>query len=597
MCRIAGIINSKNSVEKVSEQVKAMCDSMHHGGPDDHGIYTYAAQKDSICLGNRRLAILDLTSSGHQPMVSHKKDFVITYNGEIYNYRQIRTELINQGYIFKTQTDTEVILYAYQHWGEAAFGKLDGIFSFCIFDKREQAVYLVRDQNGIKPLYYHLAGETLTFASEVKAFKYADIYQENDNWRIYYLAFGHIPEPYTTLKQVCSLAKGCFLKYNIRSAEHFIQSYHEFESTPYIHNESYAIERIREQLGYSIKQQMISDVDVGVLFSGGLDSSIITILANQHNHKQLSSISANFNEIDFSEKKQRNSLLQKMDIRKIEQLITYRDFVQNFETVLANMDQPTNDGINTWFVCKTAKEQGIKVVLSGLGADELFGGYPSFDRIHKIQNLNWLSKSVLRSMRFSSNTRFKRLYYLSLNSPIGEYLCLRGVYSPDVIAELLDIDMKTVIDCLEEIPLHPGIKKTSNETRASWFEFNMYMQNQLLKDTDFMSMSHGVEVRVPFLDRNFVDLVFSISTEIKFSYEQKKRLLVEAYKEDLPVETWKRSKMGFTFPFQEWMRKSRDIADPSRYKNKRAKALMQNFNENKLHWSSALALYRTYHAS
>lgn len=595
MCRIAGIINSKNPFEKVNKQVKAMCDSMRHGGPDDQGIY--AAEKTRLCLGNRRLAILDLSSSGHQPMVSHKEDLVITYNGEIYNYQQIRTELINLGYIFKTQTDTEVILYAYQHWGEASFEKLDGIFAFCIFDKRQQCVYLVRDQNGIKPLYYHFANETLTFASEVKAFKHADIIQENDNWRIYYLAFGHIPEPYTTLKNVCILGKGSFLKYNIRSAEHFIQSYHEFEITSNIKNENYAIERIREQLGNSIKQQMISDVDIGVLFSGGLDSSIITILANQYNNKQLSSISANFNEIDFSEKKQRNSLLQKININKIEQLITYRDFVQNFETVLADMDQPTNDGINTWFVCKTAKEQGIKVVLSGLGADELFGGYPSFDRIHKIQNLNWLSKSVLRSMRFSNNTKYKRLYYLSLNSPIGEYLCLRGVYSPDVIAELLDIDMKTVIDCLEEIPLNPGIKKTSNETRASWFEFNMYMQNQLLKDTDFMSMSHGVEVRVPFLDRNFVDLVLSISTEIKFSYEQKKKLLVEAYKEDLPVETWKRSKMGFTFPFQEWMRKSGDIADPSRYANKRAKSLIQNFGENKLHWSSALALYRIYHAS
>jgi asparagine synthase (glutamine-hydrolysing) len=595
MCRIAGIINSKNSSEKTTQQVKAMCDSMQHGGPDDYGIYS--DENASVCFGNRRLAILDLSSNGHQPMVNHKEDIVITYNGEIYNYQKIRIELINSGYIFKTQTDTEVILYAYQYWGEAAFEKLDGIFAFSIYDKRQQCVYLVRDQNGIKPLYYHFDNHTLTFASEVKAFKYAEISQENEKWRIYYLAFGHIPEPYTTLKNVCSLGKGCFLKYNIRSTEHFIQSYHEFESTSYIRNEAYAIERIREQLGNSIKQQMISDVEIGVLFSGGLDSSIIAILANQYNNKQLSCISANFNEIDFSEKKQRSSLLKKIDGRKIEQLITYRDFVHNFDTVLASMDQPTNDGINTWFVCKAAKEQGIKVVLSGLGADELFGGYPSFDRIHKIQNLNWLSKSVLRSMRFSNNTKFKRLYYLSLNSPIGEYLCLRGVYSPDVIAELLDIDMRTVIDCLEEIPLQPGIKKTSNETRASWFEFNMYMQNQLLKDTDFMSMSHGVEVRVPFLDRNFVDLVLSISTEIKFSYEQKKKLLVEAYKEDLPVETWKRSKMGFTFPFQEWMRKNSDIADPSRYHNKRAKSLIRSFGANKLHWSSALALYRTYHAS
>ncbi|WP_412467667.1 asparagine synthase (glutamine-hydrolyzing) [Pedobacter sp. KLB.chiD] len=595
MCRIAGIINSKKPFAEVNQQVKAMCDSMQHGGPDDYGIY--AVENMRLCLGNRRLAILDLSSAGHQPMLSHKEDLVITYNGEIYNYLQIRSELINLGYIFKTQTDTEVILYAYQHWGEAAFGKFGGIFAFCIFDKREQCIYLVRDQNGVKPLYYHFNHETLTFASEVKAFRQADIFQENDYWRIYYLAFGHIPEPYTTLENVYTLGKGCFLKYHIRSREHFIQSYHEFENKAYITNENLAIARIREQLGYSIKQQMIADVDIGVLFSGGIDSSIITILASQYNHNRLSSISANFNEIDFSEKKQRNNLLQNIHIQNIEQLITYRDFVQNFETVLASMDQPTNDGINTWFVCKTAKAHGIKVVLSGLGADELFGGYPSFDRIYKIQNLNGLSKSVLRSMRFFNQIRFKRLYYLSLNSPIGEYLCLRGVYSPDVIAELLDIDMKTVIDCLEEIPLHHGIKKISNETRASWFEFNMYMQNQLLKDTDFMGMSHGVEVRVPFLDRNFVDLVHSISTEIKFDYEQKKKLLVEAYKEDLPVETWKRSKMGFTFPFQEWMRKSREIADPSQYANKRAKSLIQLFGQNKLHWSSALALYRIYHAN
>jgi asparagine synthase (glutamine-hydrolysing) len=261
------------------------------------------------------------------------------------------------------------------------------------------------------------------------------------------------------------------------------------------------------------------------------------------------------------------------------------------------MDQPSNDGINTWFVCKTAKENGLKSLLSGLGADELFGGYPSFDRIHKIQNLNWLSKSTIRSTRFLKNSKLKRLYYLSMDSPIGEYLCLRGVYTPDVIAELLDIDMKTVMDCLENIPVDPHIKNLSNESRASWFEFNMYMQNQLLKDTDFMSMSHGVEIRVPFLDRNFVNLVLSISTEIKFNYEQKKRLLIEAYKDQLPPETWNRSKMGFTFPFQEWMRKNRDISDPTLYQNKTARALMNKFKTNNLHWSPAFSLYRLYHAS
>lgn len=595
MCRIAGIIDRNQSVETLSHRVKAMCDSMQHGGPDDAGIY--ADLDGHICLGNRRLAILDLSSSGHQPMESQDHNLAITYNGEVYNFKEIKKELISLGFLFRTETDTEVILYAYQQWGEESFEKLDGIFAFSIFDKLKQCVYLVRDFNGIKPLYYHLEKGQLTFASEVKAFQYANINQEDENWRIYYLAFGHIPEPYTTLKNVRSFAKGSFLKYDLSTATCKIQSYYQFESSSFITDENYAIKRIREELSKSIQHQLISDANIGVLFSGGLDSSIITLLANQFSKDNLSCISANFDEIDFSEHKQRTGLLHKINATKIERLITYRDFVQNFETVIQNMDQPTNDGINTWFVCKAAKENGIKSVLSGLGADELFGGYPSFDRIHKIQNLNWLSKSSLKSMRYFKNIKLKRLYYLSLDSPIGEYLCLRGVYSPDVIAELLDINMNTVLDCLENIPVSPHIKNTSNETRASWFEFNMYMQNQLLKDTDFMSMSHGVEVRVPFLDRNFVSLVLSISNEIKFSYEQKKKLLVEAYKDDLPVETWNRSKMGFTFPFQEWMRKNRDISDPERYTNKSAKTLMHTFGDNNLHWSSAFALYRIYHAS
>ena len=595
MCRIAGIIDRIQPIETIQCRVKAMCDSMQHGGPDDSGVYVDL--ETHVCFGNRRLAILDLSSRGHQPMESVDGNLAITYNGEIYNFREIRAELISFGFQFWTQTDTEVILYAYQHWGEKSFEKLDGIFAFSIFDKVKQCVYLVRDFNGIKPLYYHLEKGKLTFASEVKAFQHADINQENENWRIYYLAFGHIPEPYTTLKNVCSIAKGSYLNYDLKTSSCNLNTYFQFESSSSITDENYAIKRIREELSKSVKQQLISDVSIGVLFSGGLDSSILTVLTNQYSSNNLSCISANFDEIDFSEHKQRASLLNKINATKIERLITYRDFVQNFETIIKNMDQPSNDGINTWFVCRAAKENGIKTVLSGLGADELFGGYPSFDRIHKIQNLNWVSKSSLKSTRYLKNIKLKRLYYLSLDSPIGEYLCLRGVYSPDVIAELLDIDMKTVIDCLENLPISPHIRNTSNETRASWFEFNMYMQNQLLKDTDFMSMSHGVEVRIPFLDRNFVNLVLSISNEIKFSYEQKKKLLVEAYKDDLPIETWNRSKMGFTFPFQEWMRKNNEISDPERYANKRAKTLMRTFKDNNLHWSSALALYRVYHAS
>ncbi|MGF1926007.1 MAG: asparagine synthase-related protein, partial [Bacteroidia bacterium] len=212
-------------------------------------------------------------------------------------------------------------------------------------------------------------------------------------------------------------------------------------------------------------------------------------------------------------------------------------------------------------------------------------------------NLGKISRTLIKSAKFLENTKLKRLYYLSFQSPVGEYLCLRGLYTPDVIAKLLDIDIQTVIDCLQNIPLNDSIMYLNDEERASWFETNMYMQNQLLKDTDFMSMSQSVEVRVPFLDVNFVNLVTKIHPSIKFGEHQKKRLLIEAYRDKLPSEIWNRSKMGFTFPFQEWMRKNKEISSVDLYQNKTAKKLINTFNHNNLHWSSAFALYKIFHGS
>lgn len=594
MCRIAGIIAKDISPEQLVYQVTQMCDSMAHGGPDDFG--TEIDLVSGVCFGHRRLSILDLSQAGHQPMFSDDHKIVISYNGEIYNFKILKAELITNGYVFKTETDTEVIIKAYQHWGENAFEKFNGIFAFSLHDKLKNCIYLVRDQSGIKPLYYSRNNSQFHFASEVKAFYHtANAPLKNENWKIYYLAFGHIPEPFTTLKNVFSLPKSSFLKYELKDNSFKIRSYFQFNTSIHITNEEEAIFKIKEELTQAIKFQLISDTSIGVLFSGGLDSSIITILADTYSKGNLTSISANFDEIDYSESSHRKVISDRVTAKHQEHTITYRDFVYNFDQILHDMDQPTNDGINAWFVCKCAKENGIKSVLSGLGADELFGGYPSFDRIRKIQNMGRISKELIKSARFLQNTKLRRLYYLSFQSPVGEYLCLRGLYTPDIIAKLLEIDLKTVIDCLQDIPLNDSISYLNDEERASWFEMNMYMQNQLLKDTDFMSMSHGVEVRVPFLDMNFINLVTSIHPAIKFGEHQKKRLLIEAYKKELPVETWNRSKMGFTFPFQEWMKKNKEISSPELYKNKKAKKLMTAFNNNQLNWSSAFALYKIYH--
>ncbi len=214
MCRIAGILSKRKEPEKTMEQVMLMCDSMIHGGPDDFGYHI--DENTNLCLGNRRLSILDLSSAGHQPMLSDDQNITITHNGEIYNFLLLRKQLIEAGFSFHTETDTEVIIKSYQYWGEDAFEKFNGIFAFCLFDKEKNCFYLVRDQSGVKPLYYSRQGDHFMFASEVKAFESSGISQsKNENWKIYYLAFGHIPEPFTTLKSVFVLPKGSFLKYEI----------------------------------------------------------------------------------------------------------------------------------------------------------------------------------------------------------------------------------------------------------------------------------------------------------------------------------------------------------------------------------------------
>jgi asparagine synthase (glutamine-hydrolysing) len=255
------------------------------------------------------------------------------------------------------------------------------------------------------------------------------------------------------------------------------------------------------------------------------------------------------------------------------------------------MDQPSTDGINSWFVSRYAKANGLKAVLSGLGGDELFGGYPSFQRMNTLSMVKKASSSFIRTVGYHPNPKLKRLYYLSYKNPIGEYLFLRGFFTPPVIAEILDADLREINHIIENFPIDPQVNDLRGGNRASWFETNLYMQNQLLKDTDYMSMSHGIEVRVPFLDQDLIETALMIDPAIKFSSKIHKILLIEAFKDVLPEQVWNRRKMGFSFPFQEWMSKFDQISNPDLYKNKTAKKLMKDFHAGSLHWSSAFALY------
>jgi asparagine synthase (glutamine-hydrolysing) len=590
MCRIAGIISKHTDPESIYEQVTAMCDSMIHGGPDDGGVYIN--NDIHIGLGNRRLSLQDLTSAGHQPMMAFNNKLYITFNGEIYNFKELRSELKGLGYFFKTESDTEVILVAYQCWNVKAFERFKGMFAFALVDNHLNKTYLVRDPSGIKPLYYSTSSSSLIFSSEVKAFlKTSFEFKTNEKWKVFILALGHIPEPFTNLDSVVSLKKGSYMTWDNKSSSYSTTIFSTFQYTEQITDINYAIETVKNSIEKSVKRHLISDAPIGVFLSGGIDSSILTLVANRFEKENLNTLSVQFEETDYSEKRFQALVNQQTNARHNDYVFNYKAFTKHFDTIISAMDQPSTDGINSWFVSKCAKENGLKAVLSGLGADELFGGYPSFQRMHKLATLKMLPKALLRLSEHSNDHRFRRLYYLSYDNPIGEYLFLRGFFTPRTIASILDSDHKEVDDILSNFTIDDSIKSLKNGNRASWLETNLYMENQLLKDTDYMSMSHGIEVRVPYLDQDLIAAVLNIRHDIKFNKQQPKSLLISAFKNVLPEPIWNRKKMGFTFPFQEWMRKYKKISDHNLYAGKTSKQLMNDFGEGKLHWSSAFALY------
>jgi len=589
MCRIAGIIDRKQKAEQLERNVQAMCDGMQHGGPDGEGFYSVPAV--GLQFGHRRLALIDLSPAGQQPMFYNNRNLVITFNGEIYNYLDLKTELLGLGLVFNTQSDTEVILAAYQAWGTASFCKLVGMFAFAIYDQLKQVTHLVRDQMGIKPLYFSTKNDRLIFASEVKAFKKTSyLFEENKDWKVYFLAFGHIPHPFTTIKDVHSLNPGHFLTWDHQQQTFQLNSFEHTAPKKNIIDPEEAASKIQQELNKAIKQQLIADAPVGVFLSGGIDSSIITLIASQSIGKNLNSLSINFEEKDFSE-----VLFQKVVADHIlgthhSYLVKEEDLEAHFYDILSAMDQPTNDGINSWFVNYYAKTDGLKAVLSGIGADELFGGYPSFKRMKLIRKLKRLPRLLLRSAALLPSDRLKRIAYLSYKNPVGEYLFLRGFFVPETIAKILQIDKSRIDELMEAFPINKSIDLLHGEEKASWMETHLFMQNQLLKDTDFMSMSHGVEVRIPFLDQHFLEGTSSIANTQRFQ-DRPKGLLINAFKNILPEVIWNRPKMGFTFPLQQWLSNGTFITNENHYSG-HALELIKKFKAGKLHWSKAFALFQ-----
>ncbi|WP_299289336.1 asparagine synthase (glutamine-hydrolyzing) [uncultured Mucilaginibacter sp.] len=589
MCRIAGLVSLNIHADEKRNLISRMCLAMQHGGPDGKGLFL--GGKNSICFGHRRLALIDLSADANQPMTDATENYTITFNGEIYNYRELKIELQSLGYQFKTQSDTEVILAAYEVWGTNAFHRFNGMFAFALFDKRLNKVFLVRDQSGMKPLYYQIKNKELLFASEIRAFRAIDITQNHPDWKIWLLAFGFVPEPMTILNDVLMLPKGSLLEWDIVAETCKIRTYLQPKTSPLITNLEEAKQLIRQKFQESVNRHLIADAPIGVFLSGGIDSGIVALEASKFKGAGLQTLSLTFDDAGFDESKFQQIMVKKLGSKHSSEQITEQTFQEQSTEILKAMDQPSADGINTWLVAKLAKAQGLKAVLSGLGGDELFGGYPSFKRIRFLKKLSQLlPKSALKLFQYLPNASYQKLAYLSLRCHLGYYLALRGYFAPKQIAAILNIPVKEVWQKISRFKHLTNQEKNTDLFTAN-LEQDIYMKNQLLRDADAMSMQHGIEIRMPFLDYEFLIGVNSIHPNLRFDKKLAKGLLIKSYQDLLPEEIWNRQKMGFSFPLQKWLKKSALTDKLQISKNKSIASFAQGFLVDKVHWSKIIALH------
>ncbi|MBS1774548.1 MAG: asparagine synthase (glutamine-hydrolyzing) [Bacteroidetes bacterium] len=577
MCRIAGIIDKR--ITAIEQTVIAMRDSMKRGGPDSSGLYL--DEKNGLGLGHRRLSLIDLSEAATQPMMSDDKKLVIVYNGEVYNFNDIKNELIAKGFHFSTSSDTEVILKSYQCWGIDGFKKLKGMFALAIYDQAKGEVLLARDASGIKPLYYYSDNNAFYFASEIKAFKQINSnWPERNDWKVYFLTYGYLPEPVTTLENVQPLEKGTCLVLNVSTLK---TTRHEIVTASYsdkIRSIEEAVKIVKEKLDRAVERHLISDAPIGLFLSGGIDSSLLTLIAKKTGKEDIHTLSIVFDDAEYSEKQYQDIIAKKTGSHHRAFKLTKEMFLDAMPDIFRAMDQPTADGVNTYFISKYAKEYGLKAVLSGLGADELFGGYASFTRKSMIDKLNRVPSALLNITEAFGKDKYRKIAFLSRHDAVGEYLFHRGYFSSGETSRILGLDSKEVARTLNSIVVPDFVNGLEYGNRTSYMESNCYMQSQLLKDTDMMSMWHSIEVRVPFLDIDLIDAVNNIAPSIKFNDAQSKYLLIEAYKDILPEEIWNRKKQGFVFPFQKWM-----VGNENKNFRNIDKSMTERYKSNKLNWS------------
>jgi asparagine synthase (glutamine-hydrolysing) len=582
MCGIAGIYAYHYAANPVDRaELQRIRDRMAARGPD--GLGEWYSQDERVGFGHRRLTIIDLSDRGAQPMTSADGKLVVTFNGEIYNYRELRASLEAKGHTFRTQTDTEVLLHLYAEKGEAMVHDLRGMFAFGLWDAEKNALLLARDPYGIKPLYYADDGWTVRFASQVKALIAAGKISrdpEPAGW-VGFCLFGSVPEPFTTYQEIRALPAGSTLwvdrvgpretKQYFSIAETYCQA--ETAGSPVI-DENQQL-GAREALLDSVRHHLVADVSVGAFLSSGIDSGALVGLMRDAGQQDIQTVTVAFEEFrgrSEDEAPIAGEIASQYGTQHTTRIVTEQEFRNDLPKILEAMDQPTIDGLNTWFVSKAARELGLKVAISGLGGDELFGGYPSFRDVPlwartlaipgQIPALGDLTRWLLTTA-FPQSLSPKAAGLLKYGgSYAGAYFLRRGLFMPWELQSVIGADVARLglrrLNPIRHIEAQLKPKPRDSFCRIATLESAMYMRNQLLRDTDWASMAHSLEVRVPLVDCKLLSKFASISAK---KGSQSKHLLANSPRVPLPAKVIERPKTGFTTPIQSWLQRDNRIQE------------------------------------
>ena len=567
MCGIAGFVAKANSPESLpAEAVRRMTDRMRLRGPDAEGLWT----GDGVVLGHRRLAILDLDARSNQPMVSSDGDYRVVFNGEIYNFRELKRELEADGVAFRTTSDTEVLLALYARDGERMLPRLRGMFTLAIWDARKRELFLARDPYGIKPLYYAQTDGGVVFASQVKGIMASGLVTaawEPAGVAGFYL-WGSVPEPWTIYRGVFALPCGSWLRVREGKAGTPVcwDDIRENWRQPGVRQSAAELqETVRQAVTDSVRAHLVSDVPVSVFLSGGIDSGTIAGLISEMGG-QVEGITVGFEE--FSSKQEDEvpaaaALAAHYGLPHHVRRISHAEFEADIPLILDAMDQPSIDGVNTWFASKAAAERGYKVVLSGVGGDELFYGYSLMKDLPRramqgraaaaIPGGRWLVKAACASL--ANGNRHPKLKGISefMGSLEGVYFLKRCLFLPEELAVLMGEECaREGLARLGGSP--PGMTKADAVTDAAGvclLDSTHYLRNQLLHDSDWASMAHSLELRTPLVDAALLHALRSVHTG--FVNGAGKRMLGQSPKTALPAEILGRPKTGFGVPMTQWL--------------------------------------------